>query len=128
MSWAEDTSIVFILFNIARSFKYISKYGVFHLMSTITACYTESDNNKMFGELFLLDIMFDFSKNNYETKKYIVLKSLEIKNIYFFNKTIQNIRNYNYLKKILKKILDYKYIYLYNKNKIKNNFKDFNLF
>ena len=128
MSWAEDTSIVFILFNIAGSFKYISKYGVFHLMSKITACYTESDNNKMFGELFLLDIMFDFSKNNYETKKYIVLKTLEIRNIHFFNKTIQNIRNYNYLKNILKKIFDCKYIYLNDKNKIKNNFKEYNLF
>lgn len=128
MSWAEDTSIVFILFNIAGSFKYISKYGVFHLMSKITACYTESDNNKMFGELFLLDIMFDFSKNNYETKKYIVLKTLEIRNIHFFNKTIQNIRNYNYLKNILKKIFDCKYIYLNDKNKIKKNFKDYNLF
>ena len=42
----------------------------------------------------------------YETKKYIVLKTLEIRNIHFFNKTIQNIRNYNYLKNILKKIFD----------------------
>ena len=29
MSWAEDTSMVFALFNVAESFRYITKYGIF---------------------------------------------------------------------------------------------------
>lgn len=121
MSWAEDTSMVFILFNIAQSYKYISNYGVFHLMSYKTACYTQSDENKMFGELFLLDIMYDYSKNNYNSKKYIIDKVLEIRNLVFFNTTIQIIRNKNYLKKILKKIFECKYISEYDKNIVKEN-------
>jgi glycosyltransferase EpsH len=51
MSWAEDTSMVFALFNIAHSYKFTSKYGVFHLMSKKTACYTQPDENKLFGEI-----------------------------------------------------------------------------
>ena len=52
MSWAEDTSMVFILFNIAKSYKYISIFGVYHLLSEKTACYTQSFENKLFGEIF----------------------------------------------------------------------------
>jgi glycosyltransferase involved in cell wall biosynthesis len=31
MSWQEDTSMVFVLFNIAESYRYITKYGIFKL-------------------------------------------------------------------------------------------------
>lgn len=31
MSWAEDSSIVFIIFNTAHSFKFIHKYGIIHI-------------------------------------------------------------------------------------------------
>ena len=125
MTWAEDTSVVFLLFNIAESFKFISKYGVFHLMSTKTACYTESIENILFGELYLLDIMYDFSKNNYEAKKYIKLKALEIRQLSFFNTAINKKSNKEYLKNILKKIINCKYINLEDKRIIINNFSDF---
>ena len=125
ITWAEDTSIVFLLFNIAESFKFISKYGVFHFMSTKTACYTQSNENKLFGELYLLDIMFDFSKNNFDAKKYIKLKALEIRQLSFFNSTIEKKSNKEYLKNILKKIINCKYIHLEDKNIIINYYRDF---
>ena len=125
MTWAEDTSVVFLLFNIAESFKFISKYGVFHLMSKKTACYTESIENILFGELYLLDIMYDFSKNNYEAKKYIKLKALEIRQFSFFNTAIHKKNNKEYLKNILQKIINCKYINLNDKRIIINNFSDF---
>ena len=93
MSWAEDTSMVFALFNIANSYKFISKYGVFHLMSSKTACYTQPDENKLFGEIFLLDTLFDFSKNDFQTKKYVVIKAIEISKINFFQKAINKNKN-----------------------------------
>ena len=125
ITWAEDTSIVFLLFNIAESFKYISKYGVFHFMSEKTACYTQSNENKFFSELYLLDVMFDFSKNDFDAKKYIKLKALEIRQLPFFNTTIQKKSNKEYLKNILKKIINCKYIHLEDKNTIINYYRDF---
>ena len=116
MAWAEDTSMVFALFNYANSYKFISKYGVFHLMSEKTACYTQSDENKLFGEIFLLDTLYDFSKNDFQTKKYVVLKAVEISKNDFFKKAINNEKNRCYLKNVLKKIISCKYISNNDKN------------
>ena len=70
MSWAEDTSIVFIIFNIAQSFKFIHKYGIIKVLNISNASNTQPKSNKLFGELFLLNIIFDFSRNKY---KYLVI-------------------------------------------------------
>lgn len=128
VSWAEDTSMVFILFNIAKSYKFISKYGVFHLMSKNTACYTQSNANKLFGEIFFLDTLFDFSKNDFKNKKYAVLKALEIKNEDIFKEGFNNTRNQNFFKYVLKKITNSKYITKEDKNIIINNYTFLNLF
>ena len=126
ISWAEDTSMVFILFNIAKSYKFISKYGIFHLISETTSSYTQSNDNKTFAEIFLLEILFDFSKNDFETKKYVVEKALEIKNYEFFH--INNKTNYQYIKKVLEKFIECKYISEDDKDKIKLYFNEINLF
>jgi hypothetical protein len=126
MSWAEDTSMVFALFNIANTYKFISKYGVFHLMSEKTACYTQPDENKLFGEIFLLDTLYDFSKNDFQTKKYVVMKAIEISHITYFKKAIINTKNSQYLKDVIKKLVKCKYISKIDKNTILSlpNFKD----
>ena len=118
--WAEDTSMVFILYNLAQSYKFISKYGVFHLMSEITSSFTQPNDNKMFGEIFLLEIIFNFSKNNFESKKIIIEKLLEIRNSDFFS--LSNKNNSIYLKNILKKIIECKYIIKEDKSHIKKIF------
>ena len=117
--------MVFILFNIAQTYKYISKYGIFHLMSKKTASFTQSEDSKMFGELFLLDIMYDFSKDNYISKKFIFIKALEIRNFEIFNRRIKNKRNENFLKNILKKIIKCDYIDENDKNILKSKFYNF---
>ena len=94
--WAEDTLMVFILFNLANSYKFINKYSIFHLESNKTTGYTQSFRNKVFGELFLLDIMLNFF-NNKETIKYIFNKILDMESLDFFNEGI----NYDINKKYL---------------------------
>ena len=121
--WAEDTSINFIIFNIASSFKYIYKFGYIHIVKKSTATFTQNKNNKLFGELFFLDIMFDFSKNNSE-KNFIVNEALKIKKRYKIDKYSNN-ENYNYLKSILIKVINCPFIIMKNKRKIKLNFKNF---
>jgi len=118
--WTEDISMVFIIFNLAQSCLFLNKYGIFHILSTKTASNTLNSNHKLFAEIFLLDIIFDFSKNNEENKKYAVFKALEIsKN----NITILSLKDLLYLKSILMKLLKCKYINNDNKLLIKKAFR-----
>ena len=122
LSWAEDTSIVFIIFNIANSFKFIHKYGIIHLRSFSTSTFTQPMNNILLGEIFLLEIIFDFSKNNTD-KNFAAVHALYIKRRYNLKKYMNDI-NILCLKNILKKIINCKYISESFKNRIKQNFKD----
>ena len=122
LSWGEDTSIIFIIFNIAKSFKFIHKYGIIHLRSFSTSTFTQPLNNVLFGEIFLLNIIFDFSKNNAD-KNFAANHALYIKRRYNIKNFIKD-KNILYLKKILKKIINCKYISESFKNRIKQNFKD----
>ena len=70
LSWAEDTSINYVIFNFAKSFKYIKKYGIAHFKGNTTASITQLFNSKLFGEIYFLDIIFDFSMNNCKKKKF----------------------------------------------------------
>jgi hypothetical protein len=60
-------------------------------------------SHKLFGEIFFLDIIFDFTKNDFKSKKYAVYKAIYIKKCRFF-KSLDNV-NKSYLKLILKKLL-----------------------
>ena len=122
MSWAEDTSVNVILFNIAESYTFVNKYGIVHLENISTASYTQPIRIKFFGLLFLLDVLFDFSKK--ETKNYAVLFAYQIKRLYGINKFVLD-DNVIYYKSIIQKIFNNQYITNENKDKIK---KDFNFF
>ena len=124
LSWAEDTSINYVLLKTAKSFKYIYKYGVAHFVGRNTASNTQPIELKIFGELFLLDIIFDFSGNNIEEKNLLIDQALYIYKGYKINRYINN-TNSNYLKSIIKKIFNCKYTSKLNKRKIKKLFITF---
>ena len=114
MNWGEDSSMIFILFNVAESYRYIIKYGIFKYYGKNNASIKMSKTHKLFGKLFLLDVIFDFTKNDFKNKKFAVYKAIEIRNSIFF-KYLNKI-NINYLKLILRKLLSCPYIN--NKDKI----------
>jgi len=124
VSWAEDTSINFIIMNQANNFKYAFKYGIVHYKGKNTASNTQSKDTKIFGEIFFLDILFDFSKNNTENKNLIVGQALYIYKRYKYYK-FNNDKNSMYLKYVLNKLINSKYINKLNKRKIKKNFNSF---
>ena len=119
LSWAEDTSMNFIIYNTAKSYIFIHKYGILHLLSPTTASNTQPINNIFFGLLFWLEIIFDFSKNN-DDKNYSVSAALYIIKEYLKNKSIISKENLLYLNNIIIKIMKSKYISKKNK-KILNN-------
>ena len=121
MSWSEDTSMVFVLFNVAKSYRYIIKYGIFRFNRKNSASESMSASSKLFGEIFCLDVIFDFTKNDFKSKKYAVYKAIYIRNCKIF-KSLDKI-NINYLKATLKKLLSCPYISIDDKTKIKIYFK-----
>ena len=83
ISWSEDTSMNFVIFNIANNFKYVHKYGIFHFRSHSTASLRQTNNSKIFGEIFFFDIIFDFSKNDTNNKNFIFEQALYIKKRFY---------------------------------------------
>lgn len=61
VSWGEDAIANFAIFNLAKSFTFIHKYGIIHFHNKITASYSISNDIKLFGEIFFVDIIYDFS-------------------------------------------------------------------
>ena len=130
LSWAEDTSINFIIFNFAKTFKYVHKYGIAHFLGKNTASNRQRIDSKIFGDVFFLDIIFDFSRNNTEDKNLIIGQALYI--LYKYKK--YNITKYNsdinsiYFKSVLNKIFHSKYLNKLNKRKLKGLFSSFLFF
>ena len=88
MVWAEDTSINFIIFNLANNFKYFHKYGILHFKSTKTASFIQPIEHKILGETFFLDVIFEFSKNNSD-------KNLAAEQIIYMENKFNITKNFN---------------------------------
>ena len=121
--WAEDTSINFIIFNLAKSFKYIHKYGILHFKSTKTASFIQPIEHKIFGETFFLEVIFDFSKNNSD-------KNLAAEQILYMEKQFNITKNYNItdnikIKSIINNILNCQFITKLNKRKVQHTFRHY---
>ena len=121
LSWCEDTSIVFVIFNIAESYIFIHKYGILHIKNNSTATATQSKNNKLLGEIFLLDILFDFSKNN-SNKNIAGSHVVNINSKYNLGNIAMNSTKY-YLKSILEKMLNCSFISKMKHYQIKQIYK-----
>ena len=125
VSWAEDTSINFIIFKLAKSFKYTNKYGLVHFKGRNTASSTQSINSRIFGDIFFLNIMLDFSSNNTKEKNLIVGQLFYIYKRYNYFK-FNNDTNSYILKNVISKIMTRdKFLSKLNKRKIKKIFKSF---
>ena len=123
IGWAEDTAMVFVLFNIAESYRYITKYGIFKCNRKNSASIFLPDSHKLFGEIFFLDVIFDFTKNDTKSKIFAVYQAFHLRNSTFFNS--QDEININYLKLTLKKLMSCPYINNEEKSKLKINFIGF---
>ena len=117
----EDIYINYIIFNIANSFKFVSRYGLFRIKrkesaSSIWGQYNEM--NKSF--LYLLDIVIDFSRNLIENKKIIVFLVIYLLNRYNLAETLNQKEYYKQLCiSCINRILCSKYINKKSKLKIK---------
>ena len=121
--WTEDVSIIFIIFNLANSYIFVNIYGIFHLITRTTYTFKLKQDHKMFAEIYLLDIIIDFLKENQKFKKLAVLKAYDI--LYKIKIYKLNEVNKHFLKLILQKIIDCKYIRKDDKIKVKEKFSQY---
>ena len=118
--WTEDMSIVFVLFNTAKSYIFLNLFGIFRLKAETTTTHKLESSHKFLCYIFFLNILFDFSKNDYESKSYVAQYALG-----FSLRRINNleIKRKIYFKSILKKLLECPFISREYKNKLQEKFK-----
>ena len=117
--WTEDLSIVFVLFNTAKSYIFLNIFGIFRFKGKTTTTHKLSNIHKLLSYIFYLDILFDFSWNDMETKNYIAQYALR-----FSSKRIKklDINSNLYFKSIIKKLIECQFISKESKKQIKEKF------
>lgn len=102
ITWSEDNIMSYIIYNYAKTYKSIRKYGIFHIR--LDSCESNSANydRRIIGKILFSDVIYDFSRNN--DKNMAVESIFNIMNERYFN--IQNNKkNSDYFKKFAKKFL-----------------------
>ena len=75
----------------------------------------------MFSEIFFLDVVFDFTGNKFEEKKYVLGKAKEIRYEEYYS--LNSEKNILFFKAVFKKIMNCEYISEKDKNYLKSMFK-----
>ena len=123
ITWSEDTTLFFMVCTTAQSYKYVEKYGIFHKVYTTSSTSLTGKKERMFGDIFNLETIFDFSKNEY--KNFTIDKLLKMKTWAHF--TLEDEKIKEYFKSVIKKILNSKYIEEKYKIEIRKAYARYNL-
>ena len=101
--YTEDISMIFIIFNLAKTFFFVNIYGIIHYVYKQSTMHTLSDSKKLMAEIFLLNIITDFIHNK-EQNKHLILQKFEsiIKSKFYLSVNFKHIKLLNL---ILKKII-----------------------
>ena len=100
-TYNEDLIGIFTICNVAKNYKYIRKYGVYHYDNINSASHIAEKDSRIFDDIFFSDIILDIGKNKFKKYKAIFLKN---------RVNISNYQNNIYLLKVIHKIIISKYI------------------
>jgi len=100
----EDVVATIILFNTAESFKFVGKYGVFHIQRSESVSWGHKNNEvKNLYNIYMIDIAIDFTKKAKENQKLLVYLIIFMFNMPELHKTFNS---NEYFRKILISCLD----------------------
>ena len=120
----EDIIAMIIIFNMAKSYKSIGKYGIFHIKRNGSAYTKTTGILKNIKYLYLADVYIDFAKNTAKNNKLITYLIIKILNLKLLEKIINdNEYNRKLLISCLNKVLNSKYISKIYKNQIRKKGK-----
>ena len=125
----EDILINYIIFNIAESFIFIEKYGIYHVIRNGSGDYFgKTKVARSTNILYLIDSIIEFSKNNIINKKLEGDLFIYLFKLRGMRSNFQFIRDNNELIiSCIKRILNSKYISIKYKTKIKKISKELKL-
>ena len=98
----EDVLIIFALFNTAESFKFIGKYGIYHISHEGSAFWLTKPLEHDLKEFYLMDAIINFSQSTDTHRKLIPNIIIGVLRL----KYLQNIVQMNNYGELLKSILD----------------------
>ena len=103
----EDIIMIYVLFNMAKSFKYVGKFGIFHIQRVGSAFHKTKKIDKNLREFYLADVVIEFSKDAIEDKKLITYLIIRLFNIKILKKLLNLNENnkklfYSCLDRVLK--------------------------
>ena len=124
----EDLIINFIIFQIAKSFNFIPKYGILRLFYGSSAYLHTSQIAFNKYEMRLLDAVVDFSRNTFEGKQIVVNVAVKFLKNNALGETLKKEKYKILLKSILERIYKCEYISEEHKQIIKEKSSKFNLF
>ena len=100
----EDVVATIILFNTAESFKFVGKYGIFHIQRSESVSWGHKNNEvKNLYNIYMIDIAIDFTKEAKENQKLLVYLIIFTLNMPELHKTFNS---NEYFRKILISCLD----------------------
>ena len=101
----EDVVAVFFLFNTAQSFKFVGKYGIFHIQGDGTAFGKTKPIVHDLKHIYLLDVVLEFSQNTNEHRKLIPNLLIKVLKLKYLNEIVKSEYNNKLIKSILDKVL-----------------------
>ena len=121
----EDFIMTFVLFRIAYSFKFVSKYGIFRYKSLSTATFKSTKELYILSRIIYLDVIIKFTENNYDDKSYVIYFSKIF--LHYLSNYFNNMKDENkiYFKIVFHKLLNNKYIQKENKKEFISYFKNY---
>jgi hypothetical protein len=116
VTYTEDIIGLFVVCNVAESYKFIRKYGVFHKDYVASTSYTAPNELRIFADTFFSEIIFDFARNEYK----------KLSAVFFVKRSFLSSEvNNKYLLKVIHKIMSCEYIEEKYKEMIRVKFGDF---
>ena len=112
----EDQIDLFAICIVSKPYKYVRKYGIFHIMGHKSALNRVKIEHLQKMRIFFIEEIFDLSK--FENKKYGLFLAIS------FNFNNINEDNKLYLRVVLKKILECEYIESNLKQELTNKYKN----
>ena len=104
MTSCEDDIMTFILFQLAKSFKYIKKYCILHFDFPGSANKLISNNSRVISNIYYLETVLEFSKNTHKGKEIILGIVMNIMRFNSFINVMKFIKYKNLFNDILKRI------------------------
>ena len=118
--WNEDYTQIFVIYNLAKSYKSINKYGYFHKVSSRSNSNRMKFQEKTFSDIFFDEIIFDFGKPF--CKKISAQRLIGLKTYRSFLSL--DINSKSYLYKLINKIINSKDIEEEYKQKLKESYRN----